>query len=158
MDNRITLRDTPLSAIAKMADGNPGAVNVMFRMIKEGGEIDPDSFMGGIGHILSLDTYKIYGHRIWMLFKDVCGENIEMTVAVLRACHFGFISEFDLNHAIDNCGNGIDIINIIVYYVGIPIEDLELLMIHGTITGLFLFVILYLYVKSHKKPTAKDSR
>lgn len=51
-----------------------------------------------------------------------------------------------------------DIINIIDYYVGIPIEDLELLMIHGTITGLFLFVILFLYVKSHKKPTIKDSR
>ena len=51
-----------------------------------------------------------------------------------------------------------DIINIIDYYVGIPIEDLELLMIHGTITGLFLFVILYLYVMSHKKPTIKDSR
>ena len=51
-----------------------------------------------------------------------------------------------------------DIINIIDYYVGIPIKDLELLMIHGTITGLFLFVILYLYVKSHKKPTVKDSR
>ena len=51
-----------------------------------------------------------------------------------------------------------DIINIIDYYVGIPIEDLELLMIHGTITRLFLFVILYLYVKSHKKPTIKDSR
>ena len=34
-----------------------------------------------------------------------------------------------------------DIINIIDYYVGIPIEDLELLMIHGTITGLFLFVM-----------------
>ena len=51
-----------------------------------------------------------------------------------------------------------DIINVIDYYVGIPIEDLELLMIHGTITGLVLFVILHLYVKSHKKPTVKDSR
>lgn len=49
-----------------------------------------------------------------------------------------------------------DIINIIDYYVGIPIEDLELLMIHGTITGSFLFVILYLYVKSHKKPVGED--
>lgn len=47
-----------------------------------------------------------------------------------------------------------DIINIIDYYVGIPIEDLELLMIHGTITGLFLFVILYLYVK-RKLPRGK---
>lgn len=37
-----------------------------------------------------------------------------------------------------------DIINIIDYYIGIPIEDLELLMIHGTITGLFLFVMMNL--------------
>lgn len=51
-----------------------------------------------------------------------------------------------------------DIINIIDYYIGIPIEDLELLMIHGTITGLFLFAILYLYVRSYKKPTIEDSR
>lgn len=51
-----------------------------------------------------------------------------------------------------------DIINIIDYYIGIPIEDLELLMIHGTIIGLFLFVILYLYVKNYKKHTIKDSR
>ena len=55
-----------------------------------------------------------------------------------------------------------DIINIIDYYVGIPIEDLELLMIHGTITGLFLFVILNVsrttfdnYVREGKLPRGK---
>lgn len=51
-----------------------------------------------------------------------------------------------------------DIINIVGYYVGIPVKDLELLMIHGTITGLFLFVISCLYVRSHKKLTIEDSR
>lgn len=51
-----------------------------------------------------------------------------------------------------------DMINIIDYYINIPIEDLELLMIHGTITGLFLFTILYLYVRNHKKSISKDNR
>lgn len=51
-----------------------------------------------------------------------------------------------------------DVINIIDYYVGIPIKDLELLMIHMVITGLFLFIILYLYVKDYKKPIIKDNR
>lgn len=52
----------------------------------------------------------------------------------------------------------IDIINIADYYIGIPVEDLELFMIHGIITGIFLFLILYLYVKNYKKPITKDSR
>ncbi len=51
-----------------------------------------------------------------------------------------------------------DMINIIDYYINIPVEDLELLMIHGTITGLFLFAILHLYVRNHKKPVNEGSR
>lgn len=52
----------------------------------------------------------------------------------------------------------VDVINITDYYIGIPIGDLELLMVHGAITGVSLFIILYLYVKSHKKPVTEDSR
>lgn len=50
------------------------------------------------------------------------------------------------------------IINIIDYYVGIPISDLEYLCLQMIIAGISLFIILYLYVKSYKKPTIKDSR
>ena len=50
------------------------------------------------------------------------------------------------------------IINIIDYYVGIPISDLEYLCLQMIISGISLFIILYLYVKSYKKPTIKDSR
>lgn len=50
------------------------------------------------------------------------------------------------------------IINIIDYYVGIPISDLEYLCLQMIIAGISLFIILYLYVRSHKKPTIKDSR
>ena len=50
------------------------------------------------------------------------------------------------------------IINVIDYYVGIPISDLEYLCLQMIIAGISLFIILYLYVKSHKKPTIEDSR
>ena len=50
------------------------------------------------------------------------------------------------------------IINIIDYYVGIPISDLEYLCLQMIIAGISLFIILYLYVKSHKKSTIEDSR
>ena len=50
------------------------------------------------------------------------------------------------------------IINIIDYYVGIPISDLEYLCLQMIIAGISLFIILYLYVRSHKKPTIEDSR
>lgn len=50
------------------------------------------------------------------------------------------------------------IINIIDYYVGIPISDLEYLCLQMIIAGISLFIILYLYVRSYKKSTVKDSR
>ncbi len=50
------------------------------------------------------------------------------------------------------------ILNIIDTYIGIPIGDLPYLLVQLIIAGISLFIILYLYVKSHKKPTSKDSR
>ena len=49
------------------------------------------------------------------------------------------------------------IINIIDYYVGIPISDLEYLCLQMIIAGISLFIILYLYAKSHKKSTTKHN-
>ena len=49
------------------------------------------------------------------------------------------------------------LINIYDYYIGIPVDDISMLMIYQIITGICLFIILYLYAKSHKKSTRKDS-
>ncbi len=43
------------------------------------------------------------------------------------------------------------ILNIYDYYVGIPLSDRNLLAMYLMITCVFLFVILYLYLKSRKK-------
>ena len=50
------------------------------------------------------------------------------------------------------------IINSIDLYIGIPLTDIEILTLYMSITGITLFLILYMYVKSHKKPTSKDNK
>lgn len=107
--SRITLNDTGLSACMKMTDDNPGAISVTLEMLTRGEDIDPDDFLGGIGAVLALDSHRIYGSRIWMLYKDVCGQDLRVTLAILRACQLGFLADADLQHAIDNMGDGIDV-------------------------------------------------
>lgn len=108
-NERINLQDTTISAILKICEENPGAMSVCSNIIIEGEEIDPDNVLGGFGLILLMDTYGIYGSRIWMLYKDVCKESIVKTVAVLRACQLGILREACLHTAIDNYGKGIDV-------------------------------------------------
>lgn len=43
------------------------------------------------------------------------------------------------------------ILNIYDYYVGIPLSDRNLLAMYLIITCVFLFIILYLYLKTRKK-------
>lgn len=49
-----------------------------------------------------------------------------------------------------------DVVNIIDYYIGIPLSTFNILVLHFSIAGLFLFLILYLYVKHHKKPAEEN--
>ncbi|KKL70479.1 hypothetical protein LCGC14_1813030 [marine sediment metagenome] len=106
---RITLQDTLGSAIAKLAEGNPGAIHVCKEFVKKTKEIDPDDLLGEMSNILSLDTFAIYGSRIWMLYKDVCKQDIVKVIGLLRAAQLGFMTKSELDHAIDNYGESIDI-------------------------------------------------
>lgn len=50
-----------------------------------------------------------------------------------------------------------ELINIIDCYYHIPISNLEFLMLYLIIAGITLFLIVYFYVKAHKKVFRKDS-
>jgi len=92
-----------LSDIAyKMSEGNPGAINVLVDIIIHGSTVDPDNILGGIGIILSLDSHGIYGPDIWILYKDVCGENLANLIALLRGVQLGIIPEITLDEHIHN--------------------------------------------------------
>ena len=98
-----------MDIMIKMSEGNPGAVTVLMELYKETPETDPMSALGGLGPIMWLDTFGIYGSRIWMLYKDVCGQDVEKTNWMIRAVQLGIMSEAELNHRIDNYGReGID--------------------------------------------------
>lgn len=107
MHERIGLHDTTMSVVQKMSEGNPSAITVCLRMLNESEKIDP--FIGGLGAILMMDTFGIHGPRIWMLYKDVCNQDLVKMLACLRACQMGFISQDVLNFAIDNYGKGLDV-------------------------------------------------
>lgn len=106
--------DTAMDVLIKLAEGNPGALSVCMQLLTEGKKIDPQAFMGGLGWLLTLDDLGIYGPRIWMLFKDVSKQDLELMLAVLRANQLGMISKHELNHAIDNRGDGIDLDQILI--------------------------------------------
>ena len=99
---RITdLSDTPSDIIAKLADGNPGAARVMADMFVQTPEIDPQNMLGGRGSVLFLDMLGIYGSRIWMLYKDVCGQDMKKMLAALRAVQMGLRTRSELLSAVD---------------------------------------------------------
>lgn len=52
----------------------------------------------------------------------------------------------------------INIVNTYDYYIGIPINDLMLLILYQIISGIFLFIILYLYAKTNKGTTIESNR
>lgn len=110
MYERITLEDNIMTAMTKLAEGNPGAITVMCKMLEQGKKIDP--YCDPIMTLLGLDSFALYGSRIWMLYKDVCGQDIVKTLAVLRAVQLGIIGRLTMNGAIDN-GNTLDIESII---------------------------------------------
>lgn len=117
-NERIKLTDCTMDVVVKMADGHPGAVNVLMQMLTDGAKVDPDSYLGGLGAILSLDSHAIYGSDIYILNNDICERSLPKTLAVLRAVQLGFFSESTLKdacHRQDRSGKSI-----------VPVEELYL--------------------------------
>lgn len=92
------MNDSTMSALAKMAEGNMGAMEALIAIL-ENKNIDPENVMNGIGPILLLDTIGIYGSDIYVLHSDICRKELSKTLAVLRACQLGMFSSTILKEA-----------------------------------------------------------
>ena len=51
----------------------------------------------------------------------------------------------------------IDLLNIYDYYIGIPLNTYSLFVVHAIVACVFLFLILYFYVKCRKNPVEETS-
>lgn len=104
-----------MDILIAMSDGNPGAASVLSNIAINSAKIDPDCvFPFGIGTFLSMDEYGIYGSRIWVLYKDVCKQDVENTIMLIRCVQMGILSITKLNHAIDNYGEGLDLKDLMI--------------------------------------------
>ena len=112
MKNKCGLNDTVIDVFMKLSEGNPGALNVCMQIVSDGPKIDPDCARPLIT-LLTFDDLGIYGSRIWMLYKDVCDQDLEATLGVMRGHQLGYVTEWQLNHAIDNRGDGLDVVDIL---------------------------------------------
>jgi len=99
--SRLKLEMSINDALFAMSDGNPGAISVLMESIGRNQQIDPDSGLGELGLVLNLDHLEVYGPRIWMLYKDLCGEDLPRTTAVVRAVQLGILPRETLDEAID---------------------------------------------------------
>ena len=88
---RIKLEMSTIDVVMTMSEGNRGAVRVLVDIIKNGATIDPDDAFGGFGALLMLDSYRFYGSKIWMLYKDLCGQDLTKTLGVVRAMQLGLV-------------------------------------------------------------------
>lgn len=108
-NERLDLADTMMSAVMKLAEGNPGAITAIMEMVKMSPVVDPQSVFGAFAPLLSLDTHGIYGSRIWMLYSDACHRNAVDALMLLRCVQMGILPERSLQAAIDYRGDGLDL-------------------------------------------------
>ena len=97
-----------LDIVMALGEGNPGGIRVMTDIIRINESVDPDDTFGPLGPLFELDNLDCYGSRIWMLYKDVCKENIVSMLGVLRGIQLGLVEASAVNKAIENYGEGID--------------------------------------------------
>jgi hypothetical protein len=135
--NRLNLDDTIETLVTKMSDGNPGAIQVCIEILAKSSKIDPQGIP--LAGIMYLDSMGIYGPNIWMLFKDVCRENIALMIAVLRSYQLGFITECNLKDAIvGNCKIDVDLLytkvkeKIVNFDLYLSVEDEQIPPTQGT--------------------------
>ena len=102
MTNKLSLEMSVQDAVVALSEGNIGAVNVLVQIMKDGEKYDPycDPFMVLCGFDNASFGETLYGPRIWMLYKDVCGQNLGKMLLVLRAHQLGYLSWSKLNEAL----------------------------------------------------------
>jgi hypothetical protein len=94
--SRIELSDNMLDVATKMSEGNPGALTAIMECFTKGPGIDPDDIWKGLGPIIMLDNWEIYGSHIYILWNDICKRNTRDFLLLIRACQLGYLSHTEL--------------------------------------------------------------
>lgn len=100
--SKIEMSDNFGEIIIKLSEGNPGAMSFLFEIAKAKNN-DPSQFLGTF---LVLDTIKLYGSYLYMLWNDCCERNLEKSLKVIELYQNGKVTDLDINERIKNVGYG----------------------------------------------------
>jgi len=89
--SKLDQQDTTMDILVKMSDGNPGAIGALMEIMNTADRIDPQAADSGLGHILLLDEYEIYGTDIYILYNDKCDRNVRKLLVLIRGVQLGFL-------------------------------------------------------------------
>lgn len=76
----------------RLSGDNVGIANVLVELV--------ENTAIPLGYLQALDNLNIKEDQIWMLYKDVCWEDIGKMITVLQAYVLGFITASEINKAI----------------------------------------------------------
>lgn len=107
--SRIELTDSGQDILVKMAEGNPGALTAMLDILQKHESIDPQAMLGGIGAIMILDTWGIYGSSIYVLWSDKCGRDTRKMLLLMRATQLGLFPQTRLQEMAEDQGRKINL-------------------------------------------------
>lgn len=89
--SKIKGHDTLIQTLTSLSEGNPNALSVLVQIMREGDKVDPSSIAGSLGAVMVVDQLQLYGPLLWVLYKDLCDQDIIQTLAVLRAVQLGLL-------------------------------------------------------------------
>jgi hypothetical protein len=102
MSERIKLEMNTLDILYALSEGNPGGLSVMIELMEAAPKIDPQAAFKGLQPLLSLDNLQIYGSDIWILYKDLCGQDVLKVLTIFRCIQMGILSEHTLKTTMRN--------------------------------------------------------
>lgn len=102
-------------------------------------------------------TLSYFGIDLVILSYIGCSSILSMVFLYLASYCFGFCAyhRMFLHYVVIN-----DILSTYDYYIGIPVSDIGMFLLHIMVTGISLFLILYLHqrnVKYNKRAIVKNS-
>lgn len=101
--HRLTTGDSAPEILAKLSEGNPGAMSVVAHILKQS-----ESDIDFIKYLLVFDSLEIYGCKLYMLWNDCCNCNYPMMYGVIDKLVSGeYTEEHILAHINYSKGRGI---------------------------------------------------
>lgn len=91
--SRIHLSDSVTDMMMKMCEGNPGAMAVCMEFLQGDFEY--------FEYLLMCDTLELYGEKLYMLWNDCCGRDIEKMKKVIALWRQGVISKEAIHQHLD---------------------------------------------------------